>query len=129
MVCLVEYEAGEELSRDVVMKIAYEIKDNLGPAPSKSWCHTFLKRYPRVADWLRRSRELSESAVVEMPDMIPVRKKEISQLMIMIEAVVAGEGGGETVDDIRAVTAEWLARAPIEKIKIGTHYIHGLPKD
>ena len=43
-----KFESGEELSKDLVINVAYSMNGNVGPTPSKSWCHNFLKKYHRV---------------------------------------------------------------------------------
>ena len=76
-----KFESGEELSKEIVMKMAYGMNRDTGPKPSKSWCHNFIKKYRRVANWIASSKAKKESVIVTVSDIVPVSKQEISCLL------------------------------------------------
>ena len=57
---------------------------------------------------------------VEVPDIVPVSKKEVTNLQTMVEAVVSGKADEDTVVSLRKQLKDWLERAPIGEMKFKT---------
>ena len=66
------------------------------------------------------SQSDKEVVRVEVPDIVPVSKKEVTNLQTMVEAVVTGKADEDTVVSLRKQLKDWLERAPIDEMKFKT---------
>ena len=66
------------------------------------------------------SQSDKEVVRVEVPDIVPVSKKEVTNLQTMVEAVVSGKADEDTVVSLRKQLKDWLERAPIGEMKFKT---------
>ena len=66
------------------------------------------------------SQSDKEVVRVEVPDIVPVSKKEVTNLQTMVEAVVSGKADEDTVVSLRKQLKDWLERAPIDEMKFKT---------
>ena len=66
------------------------------------------------------SQSDKEVVRVEVPDIVPVSKKEVTNLQTMVEAVVSGKADEDTLISLRKQLKDWLERAPIDEMKFKT---------
>ena len=66
------------------------------------------------------SQSDKEVVRVEVPDIVPVSKKEVTYLQTMVEAVVSVKADEDTVVSLRKQLKAWLERAPIDEMKFKT---------
>ena len=65
-------------------------------------------------------KEDNEKVSIEVSDIVPVTKIELSDANRMFEAVVSGLADEETVTEMRKLLKSLMKRDPIEPIKIST---------
>ena len=63
-----------------------------------------------VAQMVKISQSDKEVVRVEVPDIVPVSKKEVTNLQTMVEAVVSGKADEDTVVSLRKQLKDWLER-------------------
>ena len=99
---------------------AHKIVGTKNPPPSISWCNSFIKDTPEIKQLMDIFKEDNEKVSIEVSDIVPVTKTEISDANRMFEAVVSGLADEETVTEMRKLLKSLMKRDPIEPIKIST---------